>query len=139
MKIHLLRGAIVMLVPMALAAADKPRIFVTESQATQLAGQAAAGEVKGSLKFTGGTSPQNIEVMKTFAARCPSVTVTSDRDKADFTVRLDHEGLSPVTPFTRGNKVAVFNKNADLIYSSSTRVLSSAVNGACAAISNAGH
>jgi len=118
-------------------AADKPRIYVTESQAAHLTGDAASGELKGSLKFTGGTSPQNIEVMRTFADRCPSVIVTSDREKADFTVRLDHEAPSPVTPFTRGNKVAVFNKNSDLIYSSSTRVLNSAVKGACTAIAGA--
>jgi hypothetical protein len=33
-----------------------------------------------------------------------------------------------------GNKVAVFGKNEDLIYSNATRILSSAVKGACAAI-----
>lgn len=134
MKIHVMSCALALSVSLVATAADKPRVYVTESQTAQIAGDAAAGEMKGSLRFSGGTSPQNVEVIRAFSERCPAVIVTADRDKADFTVRLDHEALSPVTPFTRGNKVAIFDKNADLIYSASTRVLSSAVKGACSAI-----
>jgi hypothetical protein len=113
---------------------ERPRIFVTESQALQLSGNAAVGNAKGDVSVAGGTSPQNVEVMKTFQRRCPAVLVTGSREKADFVVRLDHEEPNPTTLFVHGNKVAVFNKDDDLIYSSSTRMLSSAVNGACAAI-----
>ncbi|MEO8025376.1 MAG: hypothetical protein ABI823_02825 [Bryobacteraceae bacterium] len=115
-------------------AAEKPRVYITESQAAQASGDAKAGEIQGSLSFTGGSSPQNIEVMKTFAERCPGVVVTSNREKADFTVRLDHEPASPATPFIKGNKVAVFDRNGDLLHSASTRLLPSAVKGACAAM-----
>src|SRR5688572_15588355 len=104
-------------------AADKPRVFITESESLQLSGDASFGEAKGSLLVTGGTSPQNIEVMKTFLQRCPGIIVTGNREKADYIVRLDHEEASPITPFVRGNKVAVFNKDQDLIYSGSTRLL----------------
>jgi len=102
----------------------------------QLSGNAAVGNAKGGVSVAGGTSPQNVEVMKTFQRRCPAVLVTGNREKADFVVRLDHEEPNPTTLFVRGNKVAVFNKNDDLIYSSSTRMLSTAVNGACAAITH---
>jgi hypothetical protein len=115
-------------------ATERPRIFVTESQALQLSGNAAVGDAKGGLSVADGTSPQNLEVMKSFQRRCPAVLVTGNREKADFVVRFDHEEPNPTTLFVRGNKVAVFNKDDDLIYSSSTRMLSSAVNGACAAI-----
>lgn len=116
------------------AAADKPRIFLTESQAAQLSGDAHVADVKGSLNLTGGTSPQSVEVMKAFTKQCPGVTVTSNRDKADYIVRFDHEEASPITPITRGNKVAIFDKNDDLVFSSSTRLLASAVKQACAAV-----
>jgi hypothetical protein len=115
-------------------ATERPRIFITESQALQLSGNAAVGNAKGDVSVAGGTSPQNVEVMKTFQRRCPAVLVTGSREKADFVVRLDHEEPNPTTLFVHGNKVAVFNKDDDLIYSSSTRMLSSAVSGACAAI-----
>ncbi len=116
------------------APAQKPRVFITESTAPQAAGDATVGDVKGSLALTGGTSAQNVEVMKAFVRYCPAVTVTANPEKADYLVRLDHEAINPTTPFVHGNKVAVFNRNEDLVYSNSTRILGSAVKGACAAI-----
>ena len=125
-------------IPGLVAAAEKPRVFITESAAVQASGDAAVADVKGSLALMGGTSPQNVEVMKTFAQRCPGVIVTANREKADYLVQLDHEAINPTTPFVHGNKVAVFNKSEDLIYSNSTRILSNAVKGACTAITGAG-
>lgn len=118
-----------------LAGAEKPRVFITESSSTQVSGDAAVGEVKGSLAFAGGTSPQNVEVIKAFSRTCPGATVTANREKAEYVVRLDHDATNPTTPFVHGNKVAVFNKSEDLIYSNTSRLLSSAVKGACTAIS----
>ena len=117
-----------------MVAAEKPRVFITESTAVQVSGDAAVADVKGSLALTGGTSPQNVEVIKTFAQRCPAVVVTANREKADYLIRLDHEAINPTTPFTHGNKVAVFDGSEDLIYSNSSRLLGSAVKGACTAI-----
>ena len=119
---------------LAAAAAEKPRVFITESQALQLAGDATVGDTKGSVSLTGGTSAENVEVMKNFIKNCPGVVVTANRDKADFLVRFDREEPSPITPFVKGNKVAVFDKNEDLIHGGSTRFLTSAVKGACSAI-----
>lgn len=115
-----------------LAATIKPRVFITESPSPQVSGD----EVKGSLAFTGGTSPQNVEVMKAFSRICPDAIVTANREKADYVLRLDHEAINPTTLFVHGNKVAVFNKNEDLIYSNSSRLLSSAVRSACSAITD---
>jgi hypothetical protein len=134
MKVTLFCVALFGAVLAVAAAAPKPRIFITESTAAQAAGDASVGDAKGSLAFTGGTSPQSIEVMKAFARYCPAVIVTANREKADYLVQLDHEAINPTTPFVHGNKVAVFNKTEDLMYSNSTRILSSAVKGACAAI-----
>src|SRR5436309_121138 len=116
------------------AGAEKPRIFITESGTPQASADASTGEAKGALQFTGGSSPQNVEVMKAFTQRCPNFVVTSNREKADYVLRLDHEEPNPTTLFTHGNKVAVFNRNEDLIYTTSTHLLASAVKGACTAI-----
>jgi hypothetical protein len=107
-------------------AEPKTRVFITESGALQFS-------VK-SVEVSGPTSPENIEVMRAFLKYCPAVAVTGDKDKADYVIRLDRETPSPVTPFVRGNKVAVFNREADLIYSDSRRLLAPVVKGACAAI-----
>jgi len=74
--------------------------------------------------------------MKAFTRQCPEVVVTSSRDKADYIVRFDREGISPTTPFVRGNKVAVFNREQDLIFTNSSRFLNSSVKGVCSAISS---
>jgi len=119
----------------AMQAADKPRVFITESHPIQISGQATDGVTP--FLVSGGTSPENVEVMKSFVALCPSVVVTSNREKAAYVVRLDHEGVNPTTPFTHGNKVAVFNQKEDLIYSGSTRLLRASVKAACSAIAAA--
>jgi hypothetical protein len=117
------------------APVPKPRIFITETTAAQAAADATVGDAKGSLALTGGSSPQNVEVIRAFTRYCPGVVVTANRDKADYLVQFDHEAINPTTPFVHGNKVAVFDKNEDLIYSNSTRILKSAVKGACGVMS----
>jgi hypothetical protein len=73
--------------------------------------------------------------MKTFRQRCPEVIVTSDKGRADFIVLLEHEGGKSLT---RDNKVAVFDRDSDLIHTSSTRMLGNAVKDACKVILAAG-
>jgi hypothetical protein len=119
------------------APTSKPRIFITETTTPYASADAAVGDVKGSLAFTGGTSPQNIAVMRAFERHCPAVVITADRDKADYLVQFDHEPINPTTLFTHENKVAVFDKNEDLIYTNATRLLSSGVKDACRAITRA--
>lgn len=109
-----------------LAAAERPRIFVTESHPVQITGDA--------LTVSGGTSPSNTDVIKAFMTRCPAVQVTAGRDKADYIVRFDHDELSPTTLFVHGNKVAIFNREEDLVYSGSACLLGNAVKDACTAI-----
>jgi hypothetical protein len=108
-------AVVALAIPLSVAGAEKPRVFITESQSLQLLGDASIGDTKGSLLLMGGTSPQSVEVMKNFIKRCPGVIVTA-------------------TPFVQGNKIAVFNKDQDLIYSGSTRFLGNAVKDACGAI-----
>ena len=49
-----------------------------------------------------------LDVIKTFRERCP-LTVTANRDNADFIVLLDHEGGKGLA--RKDNKVAVFKKD----------------------------
>jgi hypothetical protein len=43
---------------MPASAAQKPRIFITESTAGQASAEAAVGDARGLLAFAGGTSPR---------------------------------------------------------------------------------
>jgi hypothetical protein len=117
------KKAIVLFVCVAAIAAGqdgKRRVFVTQSDSWEMKGR------------SGGAAPQTAEIIKTFAASCPAVVVTNNRDKADYIVELDHEGGKGWA--RRDNKVAVFSKEGDLVYSGSTRTLGAGVKDACAAI-----
>jgi hypothetical protein len=131
-------GLVLSLAALPLLGADgseKVRVFVTESGAVNASGEAEVGEAKGFLAFDGGVSPLNTEVMRLFLELCPdTVVVTGNREKADYVVRIDSESLSPTTPFVKGNKVAVFDRNEDLVYSDAHRLRKNAVRGTCAAL-----
>lgn len=117
---------------LAIGQDGKVRIFILESRSWEMSGGVAASPDGAGGGVSGGARPQTAEIMKTFADRCPSCTVTIDKTKADYSVRLDHEGGKMT--LLRDNKVAVFNRDGDMIYSSSTRSLGNAVKDACAAI-----
>jgi hypothetical protein len=105
---------------------QKARVFVTSS---------ASWEMRGSKdSFAGGARPQTAEVIKTFSERCPQVTVTMKSELADYAVLLDHEGGKDLA--RRKNKIAVFNRAGDLVFSQSTRSLGNSVKDACGAIAN---
>ena len=113
---------------------EKPRIFVTDTSPVHLSGETLVAGAKGSVSVTGGAGAQNVEVMKAFLERCPGVVVTGNSDRADYIVRVNYEAPNPTTLFVRNNKIAVFDRNDEMIYGTSARLLRSAVKDACAAI-----
>jgi hypothetical protein len=58
--------------------------------------------------------------------------VTNNKDKANYVVILDHEGGKGA--LSHKNKVAVFNRDGDSIFSHSTMSLGNSVKDACEAI-----
>jgi hypothetical protein len=114
----------------------KVRVFVTDSQSWETRGGSSAGGNKngwgGSSWMAGGARPQTAEIIKTLNERCPQFTVTNNLAKADFVVTLDHEGGKGY--LRHRNKVAVFNRDGDDIFSDSTRELGNAVKDACQAM-----
>ncbi len=123
--------AVVSLVAMA---AEKPRVFITDSDSWQITGGAGGGANAAAGAVKGGARPQTVEIMKTFSKRCSEITVTLKQERADYIVLLDHEGGK--SALSKDNKVAVFNKDGDMIHSGSTRSLGNAVKNACKAIRN---
>lgn len=129
---------LLLLCALSLCASDLPgqegkvRIFITDSTSWTVTGGLGASLDTAGAAFSGGARPQTAEIMKTFSERCPANTVTIKRDNADYIVVLDHEGGKELVQ--RDNKIAVFDRNGDLIYSGSTRTLGNAVKDACRAI-----
>lgn len=106
---------------------NRPRVFLTDSQMWS-----SGGDRHGS---SGGSHPQNAELVKTFQERCPQVVITNKMDRASFTVTFEKEGGKGLAH--KGDKIAVFNSDGDAIYSASTHSLGNAVKDACSAILSA--
>jgi hypothetical protein len=124
--------------PTTVPSDGKVRVFVTDSQSWETRGGSAAGGNKngwgGSSWMAGGARPQTAEIIKTLNERCPKFTVTNNLAKADFVLTLDHEGGKGL--LAHRNKIAVFNRDGDDIFSNSTRELGNAVKDACQAMLN---
>lgn len=117
----------------------KVRVLVTDSQSWETRGSGGGGGNKngwgGASSFSGGARPQTAEIIKTINQRCPELTVTNNLAKADFVLTLDHEGGKGL--LAHRNKIAVFNRDGDDIFSNSTRELGNAVKDACAVMMKA--
>jgi hypothetical protein len=119
--------------PAPVAPANRPRVFITDSQSWETSG--AAGGVNGAFgaSSSGGARPQTAEIIKTFGERCPNVTVNNIQSKANYVVVLDHEGGKAF--LAHRNKVAVFDaRSGDSVISKSTLSLGGSVEEACKGI-----
>ena len=110
----------------------KIRIYVADSQSWEMSGGWGAANGAGGGHESGGARPQTAEIIKTFNQRCPEYMVTNNKDRANYAAILDHEGGKGA--LRRRNKIAVFNRDGDAIFSDSTRELGNSVKDACAAI-----
>jgi hypothetical protein len=110
----------------------KIRIYVSDSQSWQMTGGWGAANGAGGGHESGGARPQTAEIIKTFNQRCPQYTVTNNKERANYAVILDHEGGKGL--LAHRNKIAVFNRDGDAIFSDSTRELGNSVKDGCAAI-----
>lgn len=118
---------------------DRPRVFIEESSSWEIDSDPITGgsDKKGRIYIgggstTGGAKPRTAEIMNRFNSQCKSCLITMYKNKADFIVRLDHEGGKDL--LDKDNKLAVFNRDGDLIASGTFSRSKKAVEVACRAI-----
>ena len=112
--------------------ADQARVFITDSKSWEISGGVGGNSDAFGGATRGGARPQTAEIIKTFGERCPNVIVNNKQEMADYIVLMDHEGGKGLV--LRDNKVAVFKKSGDALFSRSTRSLGNSVKDACDAI-----
>lgn len=139
MAFHTLALVLVVVVLPALSphtegASGEVRVFVTESTSWSVSGTETVVESAGGGHMQGGAKPQTAEIMKTISRRreCAGVIVTINREKADYILLLERVGGRDI--IAKDNKMALFNRDGDMVASSSTRSLGNAVKDACLAI-----
>ena len=126
--------ALPVLWPQEGGASGQARIFVTESTSWSLEGSDSVHDGEGIGTLKGGAKPQTAEIMKTISKRreCQGVIVTINRERADYILLLERVGGRDLV--SKDNKMALFNRDGDMVASSSTRSLGNAVKDACVAI-----
>jgi|ERR1700675_955371 len=111
---------------------EKARIYISDSNSWAASGGFATSNGSGGGSFSAGSKPQTVELIKTFGERCPAVMVTMDKNKADYVVLFDRDSTKGYA--RKRDKIAVFKKDGDVLYSGSTRSLGNAVQDSCKAI-----
>lgn len=118
---------------------DRPRVYIEASDSWEIESDPVFGttDKKGRISIGGGSThggakPRTAETIKRFAEQCKDVIVTMYKEKADFVVVLEHEGGKDL--FNKDNKLAVFDRDGDLIASGSFSRPRKAVATACDAI-----
>lgn len=118
---------------------DPPRVFIEATDSWEVEGDSifSTTDKKGRTTMSGGgirggANPRTAETMKRFSQQCKNVIVTINKDKADFIVLLEHEGGKDL--LNKDNKLAVFDREGDLIASGSFSRPRKAVDTACEAI-----
>jgi len=120
-------------------AQEKPRVVITTSDAWSMAGGFAISDGTGGGVISGGSSPQTVELIQNFMKSCSGVIVTSDRNNANYVVLFDRDSAGRAAGgwigiLAKVNKIAVFRRNGDVLYSGKTQSVSNAVKDSCSAI-----
>jgi hypothetical protein len=108
-------------------------VYITDSNSWSVGGSSGGANGVFAASSTGGAQPQTAEIIKTFAQRCPQVTINNRADASNYVVELDHEGGKGL--LAHKDKIAVFvQKTGDNIFSKSTLSVGGSVQDACAAV-----
>src|SRR5215470_11392049 len=78
--------AVCLLASAVCVAAEKPRVYVTNSRSWEISGGVggSSGGFAGAGK--GGDRPQTAEIIKTFGERCPVVIINNKPENVDYVV-----------------------------------------------------
>jgi hypothetical protein len=114
----------------------KIRVFVDANSSTEFSGDASThrglfGGIHTKVAGTQYDHSQIPEVIKTLNERCPTVTVTMDRERAFFLISVEHESSAVKGLARRRNHVTVINREGDVVFSKNDRELGNVIKDAC--------
>lgn len=115
---------------------DSIRVYVTDSDSWAARGgwtgqNNAAPAPAETPKQAADAAAQVNKLITAVNEHCPQVLITSDITRAGFAVTMDREGKNRMS---ERNKIVVFNRGGDDIYSADTRGLGESLDEACKAI-----
>jgi hypothetical protein len=110
---------LVALITLPLSAQEKPRVFITPNAARRTQGYKNPTYSERSTTL----EDRTIEMSRDFAESCKEVTVTAERRRADYIVRLNRK--------SGRDQIAIYRTNGDLLGVAEKSSMSGAIKGAC--------
>lgn len=107
------------IIALPLAAQEKPRVFITPNAARRT--QAYKNPSYSERNTT--VEDRTIEMSRDFSESCKEVTVTAERRRAEYIVRLNRK--------TGRDLIAIYRTNGDLVGVAEKSTIAGAVKGAC--------
>jgi len=133
MKKLLLPG-LLLLLPSVLAAQDKPRVYLTNEDAWKESGWVVATGGNAAGGVSGRVAREHTENVKTFNNACPGVTITENKEKADFALVWDRTNWAETAWTGHQNNMALYNREGDLVWSGASHKMTTGAKDACKAV-----
>jgi hypothetical protein len=110
---------LIAIVALPLAAQEKPRVFITPAAVRRTEGYKSPSYSERSTSV----EDRTIEMSRDFTDSCKEVTVTAERRRAGYIVRLNRK--------TARDQIAVYRTNGDLVGVAEKSSMGGAVKSAC--------
>lgn len=136
MKMITLAGILTLMTVATAQGQQKPRVHITDRDAWQEDGGFAATKDAAAGHYSAGIVRQNTELVKTFNKSCPAVTVTANKQNAEYVVIWDHTDWAHTQWTGSQNEFSVYKANGDLLGSGSAHKMPSAAKDICKLIMN---
>ena len=113
---------------------DRPRVYLTDRDSWKESGWIVASNRHASGAVSGRIVREHIESVKTFNRACPDVTITENKEKADFALVWDRTNWNETAWTGHQNNLALYKRNGDLVWSGASHRMTTAAKDACKAV-----
>ena len=113
---------------------DRPRVYITDRDSWKEFGWIVASNRHASGAISGRIVREHTESVKTFNRTCPDVTVTENKEKADFALVWDRTNWNETAWTGHQNNLALYKRNGDLVWSGASHRMTTAAKDACKAV-----
>jgi hypothetical protein len=126
--------AAVLVLASSVASQEKPRVYITDRDSWKVSGWLVASNGMVVAREDARVVREHTENVKTFHAACPGVTVTENKEKADYALVWDRTNWNETAWTGHQNNLALYDRNGDLVWSGASHRMQTAARDACRAI-----
>jgi hypothetical protein len=110
------------------------RVFVVDKDSWQESGGFTAANGTASGNYHAGVRHTSTEQIKSLNQACPALTITADKQSADFIIVWDTKTWAETSWSGHQNEYVVYNKKGDVIYTGAAHKISNAAKDICKSV-----